>query len=326
MRLRGGHALRSISYTLGALRLVYRLRKTIDILHAHELLSPTTTAVAAKLLIHRPVVAKVLGGGAMGDVPKLLSKPFGRVRMALFRWLVDRFICVSEEIVAQLRTAGVPERKLVRIPNGVDTDLYAPISADERERLRLALELPAAPLVIYTGRLSPEKGVRVLADAWSRVLDRCPDAHLVLLGEGPEREALTARELPQAHLLGTRQNVVSYLHCSDVFVLPSEREGLSNALLEAMAAGLGCVATNVGGTPELITDGVTGALVPAGQAEALADMLVRYLTDAELRGRTGRAAREYVCAHYSLRAVAEQLVSVYRSLMASRLPAVTSRR
>jgi glycosyltransferase involved in cell wall biosynthesis len=316
VRLFGGHVLRSLSYTAGVLRLVIRHRRAIDILHAHELLSPATTAVAAKLFIRRPVVVKVLQGGERGEIPRLLAKPFGRTRMALFRRSVDRFICISEEIVAQLRAQGIPEEKLVRIPNGVDTELYAPLAPEERGRLRASLGLPAGPLVIFTGRLVPEKGLGVLADAWSSVLAQVPDAHLIVLGEGPEREMLAARELPRMHLLGPQQAVMRYLQCGDVFVLPSEREGLSNALLEAMATGLGCVATRVGGAPDLITDGVSGWLVPPGDATALAAELVRALGDGDARARAGHAAREYVRAHHALRSIAEQYLAMYRSVLA----------
>lgn len=312
--LRGGHVLRSVSYTIGALGVVWRERKRIDVLHAHELLSPTTTAVLAKLVIRRPVVAKVLGGGAMGDVPKLLSKPLGRTRMALFKRLVDRFLCVSDEIAQQLLAAGVPDDKLVRLANGVDTSVYAPAWPEQRARLRTELGLPDAPLVIYSGRLAPEKGPRLLARAWGQVHARRPDAHLVVLGEGPERDALVAPKASNIHLLGSQSNVLAYLQAADIFVLPSEREGLSNALLEAMATGLACVATRVGGTPELVTDGESGLLVAPNDADALAEALLRTIGDAPLRARLGAAARAFVTARYSLDAVIAQLRTLYITL------------
>nr|MBF6591510.1 glycosyltransferase family 4 protein [Ktedonobacterales bacterium] len=315
VRLRGGHVLKSVSYTLGALGILWRHRREVDILHAHELLSPTTTAVLAKLLLRRPVIVKVLGGGAMGDIPKLLAKPLGRVRMALFTRLVDRFLCVSAEIAEQLTAAGVVPEKLVHIPNGVDTDLFVPVPADERLARRARLGLPDGPLAVYVGRLSAEKGVRPLAEAWALVRRRCPGAQLYLLGDGPERAAIEQLRLPTLHLPGGSDQVVSYLQAADLFVLASEREGLSNALLEAMSAGLACVATSVGGTPEIVEDGRTGVLVPAGDVERLAEALTRVLEDEALRTRLGHAARDAVVQRYSLRSVAERLRAVYESVL-----------
>jgi glycosyltransferase involved in cell wall biosynthesis len=312
----GGYALRSLTYTARSLQVIWRHRREIDILHAHELLSPTTTAVLAKLLIRKPIVAKVLGGGPAGDVPKLLHKRLGKTRMRLFRHLVDRFICVSDEIADQLLAAGVAPGKLVRLPNGVDTEAFHPASPEEKSRLRALHGLPEAPLVIYTGRLALEKGLRRLLEGWSRLRSRCPDAHLLIVGEGPERAEILERGFDTVHLLGNREDVAELLRAADVFALPSDREGLSNALLEAMATGLPCVATAVGGTRELLTDRIDGILVqPDADGSSLADAVELALADAELRSRLGAAARQRVESDFSLRAVAGKLRDVYDGLV-----------
>src|SRR5262249_38136216 len=145
----------------------------------------------------------------------------------------------------------------------------------------------------------------------SMVETRCPDAHLIILGTGSEEQALAASQTPHLQLLGARDDVADYLRAADVFVLPSEREGLSNALLEAMATGMACVATAVGGTPEVIADDIAGLLVPAGQARVLAEALVRALSDAELRARLGGTAREHVARVYSLDSAASLLRELY---------------
>lgn len=315
LRLFGGPALRSLSYTAGALWVLWRRRREVRILHAYELLSPTTTAMLAKLLLRRPVVVKVLAGGPRGDVPHLLTKPFGRVRLALMRRLVDRFVCVSAEITIQLRLVGVSDAKLARIPNGVDTGRFHPLGAAERASLRQRLGLPDGPLAIYAGRLAPEKGLRRLADAWARLLPELPDAHLLMLGEGPEGEALAARHLERLHLLGPAEDVAPYLQAADVFVLVSEREGLSNALLEAMACGLACVVGEFGGARGLLEDGQNGLIVPPGDQEALVAALGRALGDGALRARIGTAARQTVEQGYTLLSVAECLRALYDSLL-----------
>lgn len=312
--LRGGHVLRSVTYTLGALQTIWGYRRQIDVLHAHELLSPTTTAVLAKLLIRRPVVAKVLGGGSMGDVPKLLSKPLGHLRMRIFKRLVDRFICVSSEIAEQLRAVGVPESKLIRITNGVNSAMYLPAEAGDQLAARAALGLARGPMVLFSGRLAPEKGLRTLSTAWRTVQATHPDAQLVIVGEGPEREFLESSATPGMRLVGKQTNVRDYLRAADVFVLPSQLEGLSNALLEAMSTALACVATPVGGTTELIANEQTGLLAAYGQSDVLATALSRALDDEQLRARLGSAARAFVVEHYSLETTAQALASLYHSL------------
>jgi glycosyltransferase involved in cell wall biosynthesis len=146
----------SLSYTLGALARLKQLQP--DVIHAHELLSPTTTAVAAHRFFGTPVVAKVLGGGCLGDLAKLKrSRWLGERRIKTYSRCVNKFITVSSEISNELTAAGVPPEQQCFIPNGVDTDRFVPVDAHVQSKRRVELQLTGSPIVLYTGRLAGEK-------------------------------------------------------------------------------------------------------------------------------------------------------------------------
>ena len=131
-----------------------------DVLHAHEMLSPASTATLAKMVLKRPVVIKVLRGGKLGDIDKLRKRPMGAFRISMMRKMADRFISISREINAELQDIGVPQNHIADIPNGVDVQRFQPATATQRLELRKQYGLPKGKLVVFTGRLVPEKTAR----------------------------------------------------------------------------------------------------------------------------------------------------------------------
>ena len=180
--------------------LVRRLQPAV--IHAHELLLPTTTALIAKRLTGRPVVVTVHTSGEMGDCVRLRRAAMGARRMEYVRSAVDRFVTISSVVAADMAAVGIPPQKRVVIPNGVDMERFQPIGADEKARLRRKLGLPDGTLVVFTGRLSPEKRVLPLAQQWPSLRQTYPDATLVLVGDGPEMAAL--RSLASTRSLARR--------------------------------------------------------------------------------------------------------------------------
>jgi glycosyltransferase involved in cell wall biosynthesis len=181
----------------------------------------------------------------------------------------------------------------------------------------------AGPAVVYVGRLIEAKGVLDLLEAWPRVLDRAPGARLVLLGSGPLEEALQQRARAIAprgsvRVVGEVPDVRPYLRGATGFVLPSWAEGLPNSLLEAMAMGLACVATEIGPVRDAVEHGRDGILVPAKTPERLAAALTAILTQPDLRGRLGQAARRRAEAEFSLEGCVDRLETLYRALVARR--------
>lgn len=302
----------TLSFVAGALRRLHALRSRFDVLHAHQLLSPTTVAILCHLFLDKRILLNPHASGEVGDVQALRRQgPLGEARLALARHSADAFIAISRPIRAELEDAGVAPSAIRDVRNGVDIDGFQPAEAAGRARLRRELGLPEGPLVVSAGRIAREKGVDVLVAAWPNVLTRIPSAHVCILGEGAERERLS-RLLPQALWLGGVADVAPYLRAADAFALPSRTEGMPVALLEAMACGLPCVATAVGGTVEVLEDGLTGRLVPSEDPGRLAEGLVEALSGPSW----GAAARAHVVRSFSLDDVADRYLEIYVSLVA----------
>ncbi len=303
----------SLSYTLGALALLRRLRP--DILHAHELLSASLIGALAKRLWGWPLIITPHRGGSIGDVQRLHQKLFGAQRMAAFATLADRFIAISEEIGDELIGAGVPPERLMHIPNGVNIYRFQPADETRRAALRKRLELPLnSPVVVFSGRLAPEKRVNFLVQAWPAVRAAFPQAWLLILGEGSEQPSLEAAAGEGIRFVGYVENVADYLAASDLFVLPSIAEGISGAMLEAMSSGLPVLVTSVGAAPQVITHGENGWLIPPDEPQAVQQALLHLLSAAALRQNMGLAARRHIEAHYALDKVAMRLEQVYRQV------------
>jgi len=236
--------------------------------------------------------------------------------------MTQQFVAVSQATERYLRRVEwVPEGKIRRIPNAI-----APLStvkAEDVARLRRlwAADDGAGPLIGTVARFDPQKGLDVLLEAVARLRQHVPSLRCVFVGEGELRGQLEAqsRSLGVAHMVhfsGTRRDVPAVLAALDVFVLPSRFEGLSLALLEAMAAGRPVVATAVSGTVEVVRHEATGLLVPPNDPEALAAALRRLLAERALAERLARAGQEHVLTRYTIEPVARRYEAMYEELLA----------
>lgn len=306
----------SLSHTASAIPLLRRLRP--DVIHTHDLYSPTTIACLAKGLTRAGVVAKSNCGGEFGNVQRMQHKRLGPTRLRIFRRMVDAFVVISDEIDDELASIGVPADKRVRVPNGVDITRYSPAVGTERAGLRAALGQGDAPLVVYTGRFHRQKGTDVLLRAWPLVMAQRPDARLLLVGTPRDPDVPSwDTDQPGVVLTGPVNDVAPILRAADVFVNASRAEGLSNSVLEALAVGLPVVATDIGGNRELITPERTGLLVPPEDEGALAAGILRGLDDPGA-AEWGSAARAEMVQSYSLDAVAQRLAQLYAQVSSGR--------
>jgi glycosyltransferase involved in cell wall biosynthesis len=228
---------------------------------------------------------------------------------------MDRLIAVSRSIVQKLHHEGRDSAPISLIHNGVDLERY-----DHQEpccTLREEYGLPEdGPIVGVVARLEPEKGHPTLLEAWPLVVAAVPQATLLVVGEGSRREALEAmaRELGVADRVvftGRRDDVPAVTAALDVAVLPSYREALGLTVLEAMALSRPVVASNVGGIPEMIDDGVTGLLVPPRDPEALAAAIVRLLRDHPLADTLARAGHDLVHERFCIELMVRAVEQIY---------------
>ena len=319
---------------IGAARFLFGAAAAIrrfgpDVIHCHSTFSPTLAGLLGRMMTGRPLLAKPM---CSGEVASVCGKMGGSIRQRAMATYVDGFAAVSREIETELRAHGIAPQKILPIPNGVDTRTFSPCpnAAEDnaaKAALRQELGLPAGPLVLFAGRIARQKRLPLLLEAWPDVLAACPEARLLIAGAnrqttpGHNAGSGDADSVPEALLtqpgvirLGHVDDMPSYLRAVDVFALPSDREGLSNALLEACASGLAVVASDVGGTEDVIENGINGRLFAPGNRAALAQALIDLVQSPESCRRLGAAARRTMVAHYDIRITAQRLLAAYSDL------------
>jgi glycosyltransferase involved in cell wall biosynthesis len=318
--LERGH-LAALAFLVTSFAWLFRHRHEIDVIHANRTTSGLIAGLTG-LVLRLPVVCKLTGGAEIAD-KGFRDTRLGRLKMRVLRRTVTRFVAITAAIERELVATGVPREQIVRIPNGIEPRSASPGATSTRPKLGIAAN---APVATFVGRLIPEKCVDRLLEAWQAVASARPDARLLIVGDGPHRKALGEKAVAlgitgSVLFLGHRPNVEQLLHASDVFVLPSLREGMSNALLEAMAAGRAVVASDdlAGGNREIVTSEQDGLVVPVGNAPALASAILRLFADPPLRRRLGERAKETVSRRFSIETVTDRYLSLYQDVLAARL-------
>jgi glycosyltransferase involved in cell wall biosynthesis len=316
---RGAGHLRSLVWTVVAALWLRRHGRGMDVLQCYQLLSPAHVGVLGRPRRERqPIVVRPACSGVYGDVAEVRRLPLTRVRQRLLR-TVDVFVTLTGVIEAELAAFGLGAVPCRRIPNAVDLDTFRPATTAERRELRVRLGLPQdRVLCTFMGRLAPQKNPEALLEAWSVGIS--PDTHLALVGDGPLRTRLQARIEAdgcgdRVTLVGPTGDSAAYLRASDLFVLPSRAEGMSNALLEAMACGIPVVATDVAGNREVVgEDGTAGRLVPAEDPAALAEAVATLVASPTLRREISAAGRARILDRFDIQRVAAQYLSLYEEL------------
>jgi len=286
---------------------VLPLRGEVDVVLGSWAYPDGFAAIVAGRLLGVPAVVKLHGS----DINQLAKLPGPR---RMLRWALPKaahVVAVSKPLADEVCALGVARDKVTVVMNGVDSELFHP---RDRAAARAELGLPAnAKIALYVGNLKPEKGVAELARAWPTVARHLPDAELCVVGGGPLASDVEQHAGARARMLGPQPHdkVPTWIAACDVLVLPSHSEGTPNVALEALASGRRLVATAVGGTPDLITSPVLGALVPPKDVDALADAIIMALQTpydpadvAKLGARGGWAA-----SAAALHAVLERVTS-----------------
>ena len=293
--------------------------RDFDVWHVHQYGLHAGLAIALSKVLRRPLVLKLTSSRQMGIRPALGVGTTGRILGFLHRG-VTACVATSAETREEAVNFGIPSQHVRVIPNGVDGRQFCPASPAERGAARRALSLNCERLVLYVGRLSPEKNPLGLLDAWATISPQARSgACLALVGDGPDREAVrdkvqTLRLGDTVHLAGNSIDVALWYRAADVYVMPSHLEGLSNTMLEALACGLPVVSTRVSGSETLIEPPECGLVVDVANAQQLTFGMTSLLLDGSMRARLGESARRRFELKFSLASVAKEMIVLYEEL------------
>jgi glycosyltransferase involved in cell wall biosynthesis len=288
-------------------------RRRFDIIHVHTMEWPAWVAVVLGRLLNKPVLIK---DSTMNGITNILRYPSGQAKQELIirsAW----FVAMTNAIKHNLLSAGVPDERIFLIPNGISI------------RSRPVAEKEWTNRVVFVGNLTqqPAKGIDILLKAWKLVREQVPGAMLHIIGKGRVEDYETYTEKTgikdSVKFWGAQKNIDEHLEQADIFVLPSRREGMSNALMEAMLFGLPTVATDISGNQDLIQHGVSGLLVPTADVNALAAALEKLLKDKGLASELGKAAYIRILQECDITTVAERYLSLYHHILGRQTQQIT---
>jgi len=311
-------------YTAALARWFRQHRGEYDLVYVSSLRQEARAAIE-EVGGRAPVVLRAEASGPAGDCLWQLDAPRGR-RIRRCCAQADALIAPSRLIERELIAAGYPRERIHYIPHGVKIPPAHDEGARDLARATMAEHPPGligpvwAPRAVYAGPLRASKGLDTLIEAWAPLVTRWPNARLWILGEGPRRkvldEQIAARGLSGRVLLpGVFDRIDVPLAAADLFVLPALEGCMPVALLEAMAAGLPVVASDLAGHRELVAHNETGLLFPPGLADALTAAMTRLIDDPPLGKRLGAAARRVVAERYSLTGMVERHLEIFTPLV-----------
>jgi glycosyltransferase involved in cell wall biosynthesis len=295
--------------------------RKFDVWHVHQYGFLAALAVALGKLLRRPVLLKLPSSNAMGIERAMGAGIVGRI-LRFFHLRVNACLAVSDETREEAIHLGIPPERIYLIPNGVDGRQFHPTLPEERAAARRALGLHCDRLVLYVGRLSPEKNPLGLLEAWAAIdTETRKGALLALVGDGPDWDQVHAKARQpnvagNIHLAGMRSDVSTWYRAADVYVIPSLLEGLANTMIEALASGLPIISTRVSGSSILLESPIAGLVADVGNVENLARALESLLRDKSMRARLGANARLTFEARFSLETLSKKMILLYRGLLA----------
>ena len=307
---------------LGALIFLFHLAvylikngKNFSLIHTFQIGYTSSVSILLSILLRKPSIIKLASSGWGGDIQRARETFFGKIFLFMAR-KASVIITLSTTVEQELIEEKIDPSKICLIPNGVDLERFKEIEG--KSQLRKELGIADKKTIIYTGRLSYEKGVDYLIRSFSK-LNWEANCQLIIIADGPERGniiwLLDHYQLSKSVILIQEvDDVVSYLNAADLFVLPSQYEGLSNSLLEAMACGLPVISTRVGGSIDIIEDGINGLLVDVDNEEQFTKAILRVFNDSLLAISLGKNARQTIVMQYDLDKISETYLELYKKI------------
>jgi len=315
---------KDILFSLRVARHILSARNDYDVIYFLMQGLQIATGLPLARLLRKPTVMKIAGSGV---IPAMRLSRAGRVELNwLQQWKIPLMI-LNDGMIEEAEKDGFSRDQLVWMPNPVDVNVFRPPLDGEALAWRRSHGLPPdAPLAVYVGRLSREKGVPPLLRGFAVAARRSPKAMLLLVGDGALRPEL--EEMAKEFDLGPDRirfvgrvpidEVPFWLRASDVYALTSPSEGFSCALLEAMAVGLPSVVSAIPANLQLVDDGVHGLTVPWDDGNRIGEAFLRLFEDAAFRQRMGGVARQRVIDNYSTDKVLDRYESLFRNMLKAR--------
>jgi len=315
--LPGTNAFSTLIYTISLVLYLIKKGKTANVIHTHGAAALGAVGSLCARITRTSNIALI---GTAGRITKLNKNIIGRMILELFK-KSDAIICLSNEIGKELEDIGASSHRIFRIGNAVDAERFRPLNEDERRSWRVRRGFgPKDPIIVFSGRLVYRKGLDMLLAAWPKITASHSSAHLIILGSGKNQPDTIEEEMRQkvikdgiinATFEGEVSSADSYFGIADILALPSRKEGLPNVLLEAMSSELASVCFRIGGVTDLIENGQTGLLVPAGDIVAFSNAIINLLDDQIKRKIIGKQARHYVATRHRLEQIAGEYFTVY---------------
>ena len=294
----------------------YIRKHQIDVVHTFQTNANIMGTLAGKLCGTKVITSR----RDMGDFGMRGSERLAAFETKVINRLADRIMANSQAALDAAATLEhIPREKMVLVYNGMDGNRFFPPADRTIYRQALGIEGDSCVFGIVAGHRKV-KSIETAISAFRIVRDSLPNSLFLLVGDGPERGYLESEVLrldlgSSVRFLGNRSDVERILPALDVFLLSSKTESFSNAILEAMAAGLPIIATRVGGNPECVKEGYTGLLVPPGKPIDMADAMLKLARDSEMRLLMGRLGRERILETFSYEKSRENLRKVYQDLL-----------
>ncbi len=308
-------------------RVLHARRHDFDILHAAgSTYRSSIVGPFARLLGKKSVTTVSLAN----DDLHLVGRTAAGKLQAMMLGYVDGYVSISSQITEEIRRLPLDFGRVVEIPQGVDVDRFCPADESEKAALREREALPGGKLALYTGVLDRRKNVEWLVKTWAEYRTRLGDWRLLLVGPASRHPsdshlASTLREFVRNEGLADwilfrdfTPRIEDYYRAADLFILPSKNEGMPNAMLEAMACGLPCLATRISGTTDLVTHGKSGMLFEVDNERDFLEVGLSLMRDPGLRREIGLQARARVIEEFSAAVVVEQYLRLYRNLLEGR--------
>jgi glycosyltransferase involved in cell wall biosynthesis len=333
--IEGGYGrLASLLLILRLFLVCFKIRSHFTIFHSHICAFPFSAMGILGKLSGKMTIAKI----TMSDELDLknIGRLMGRLHK-LFTCSFDYLVSMSDEIEKSLSETSISAEKIVHIPNSVNTSLFTPITSEHREALKRKLQLPDGFIFISVGGITYRKGMDTLVQNWFEFNKKTPGTTLVLLGPRSEDEGAMGDKYCYKEIVdfvdhnnltqnifipGNVSNVHNFLQCADMFILTSQREGMPNVILEAMACGVPVISTPVSGIGNIITSGENGEILNSLQNQKPLELIEKLYTDEYLRVKYSKAGLLTINEKFSLSHIASLYETVYARMLSTPLSSV----